>query len=311
MPIHSCEINGENGYKWGDQGHCYPHNGTEESMKKAKKKALAQGYAMGDFSMEEFNMSSEEYTKMEFSTSFDFDGTLSTNAGQRLYMKTKGTKYVITARSKDASQGVYEVTDKLGIPRSRVIFAGSNKEKVRKVNELGIDKHIDNNDKVVKDLGTKGKIFSSRTIITKMKEEKFELDVINKFGRIGRELPNDEEIIYEEELSEFSEELLSEEENNLLEVKFANEKINGLFVYYKYAVKKEVGPKVIPGTRDFCKTLINRNRVYTKDEIVNLGVNDLGTDLWKYRGGFWNQGEGNISPSCRHVWKRILTRKKI
>jgi hypothetical protein len=150
-----------------------------------------------------------------------------------------------------------------------------------------------------------------RTIITKMKEQKFELDVINKFGRIGRELPNDEEIIYEEELSEFSEELLSEEENNLLEVKFANEKINGLFVYYKYAVKKEVGPKVIPGTRDFCKTLINRNRVYTKDEIVNLGVNDLGTDLWKYRGGFWNKGEGNISPSCRHVWKRILTRKKI
>ena len=150
-----------------------------------------------------------------------------------------------------------------------------------------------------------------RTIITKMKEQKFELDVINKFGRIGRELPNDEEIIYEEELSEFSEELLLEAENNLLEVTFANEKINGLFVYYKYAVKKEVGPKVIPGTRDFCKTMINRNKVYTKDEIVNLGLNDLGTDLWKYRGGFWNQGEGNISPSCRHVWKRILTRKKI
>ena len=150
-----------------------------------------------------------------------------------------------------------------------------------------------------------------RTVITKMKEQKFELDVINKFGRIGRELPNDEEIIYEEELLEFSQDLLLEAENNLLEVKFANEKINGLFVYYKYAVKKEVGPKVIPGTRDFCKTLINRNRVYTKDEIVNLGVNDLGTDLWKYRGGFWNKGEGNISPSCRHVWKRILTRKKI
>jgi hypothetical protein len=150
-----------------------------------------------------------------------------------------------------------------------------------------------------------------RTIITKMKEQKFELDVINKFGRIGRELPNDEEIIYEEELLEFSEDLLLEAENNLLEVTFANEKINGLFVYYKYAVKKEVGPKVIPGTRDFCKTMINRNKVYTKDEIVNLGLNDLGTDLWKYRGGFWNQGDGNISVSCRHVWKRILTRKKI
>ena len=45
---------------------------------------------------------------------------------------------------------------------------------------------------------------------------------------------------------------------------------NGLFVYYKYAVKKEVGPKVIPGTRDFCKTMINeRTNVSSKNNLYS------------------------------------------
>ena len=50
MPINSCSLNGKNGYKWGDQGKCYTHNGTPESEKSAKKKALAQATAMGEFS---------------------------------------------------------------------------------------------------------------------------------------------------------------------------------------------------------------------------------------------------------------------
>jgi len=310
MPIHSCEIEGQSGFKWGHKGHCYPHNGTEESMKKAKKKALAQGYAMGDFSMEEFNMNSEELIKVELSTSFDFDGTLSTAQGQRMFRNTKGVKYVITARQKDDSEGVYKVTDALGIPRSRVIFAGSNSAKERTVRTLGIDKHIDNNENVVKALGDKGKLFVNRNIVTKMKEEQFELKMMELFSREGIEMPNDMEIIHEEEFSFESEELLLEEENNLLEVKFAAEKIHGLFVYYKYDVLDNIGPKVIGGTRDFCKTMLKRNRIYTKDEIIKLGKNDFGMSILKYRGGFWNKGE-EISSSCRHTWKRILTRKKI
>lgn len=48
MPVKSCQINNEPGYKWGDQGKCYAHDGSEESKKEAKKKAVAQGVAIGD-----------------------------------------------------------------------------------------------------------------------------------------------------------------------------------------------------------------------------------------------------------------------
>jgi hypothetical protein len=49
MPIQSCSINGKTGYKWGEQGHCYTYDSNSPaSEKKAKKKALAQGLAIGD-----------------------------------------------------------------------------------------------------------------------------------------------------------------------------------------------------------------------------------------------------------------------
>jgi hypothetical protein len=308
MPVTSCEIDGKSGYKWGHQGHCYPHDGSEESKKSAKKKAISQGVAIGDIGHYNIEMK-DELIDIELSTSFDFDGTLSTKKGQDLWNKTKGTKYVITARDKTDMEGVYAVTDRLGIPRSRVIATGSNQEKVKKVKSLGIDKHIDNNPNVVKDLGTKGKIFINKTPISKFKEEMFEVEMLDSFSRIGIQMSNDIEIIHEEDVLDFDEDLLLRDENNLLEVKFANEKINGLYVYYRYAIKEGVGPKVIDGTRDFCKTMLKRDRLYTKDEIIKLGVNNVGTDIWKYRGGFWNQGDKGISVSCRHQWKRVLARK--
>jgi hypothetical protein len=49
MPVNSCSSNGKPGYKWGDAGKCYTYTaGDEASMKAAKKKALAQGIAIGD-----------------------------------------------------------------------------------------------------------------------------------------------------------------------------------------------------------------------------------------------------------------------
>lgn len=49
MPVKSCQINNEPGYKWGDQGKCYAYTpGDEESKTAAKKQAIAQGVAIGD-----------------------------------------------------------------------------------------------------------------------------------------------------------------------------------------------------------------------------------------------------------------------
>lgn len=39
MPVKKCQINGKQGYKWGDEGKCY--TGPD-----AKKKAIAQGIAI-------------------------------------------------------------------------------------------------------------------------------------------------------------------------------------------------------------------------------------------------------------------------
>jgi len=41
MPLKRCEANGQSGWKWGDQGHCYTGRGAKE---KAIKQAAAINY---------------------------------------------------------------------------------------------------------------------------------------------------------------------------------------------------------------------------------------------------------------------------
>lgn len=54
MPINPCSSNGKPGYKWGNAGACYTYtSGDEQSKKEAKKKALAQATAMGEFTKTE------------------------------------------------------------------------------------------------------------------------------------------------------------------------------------------------------------------------------------------------------------------
>lgn len=56
MPVNSCSDNGKPGYKWGDAGKCYTYTpGSEASKASAKKKALAQGIAIGDIELERLN----------------------------------------------------------------------------------------------------------------------------------------------------------------------------------------------------------------------------------------------------------------
>lgn len=56
MPIQSCSSDGNPGYKWGDSGKCYTYTpGDESSQKEARKKATAQGIAIGDIEIERAN----------------------------------------------------------------------------------------------------------------------------------------------------------------------------------------------------------------------------------------------------------------
>lgn len=80
-------------------------------------------------------------------------------------------------------------------------------------------------------------------------------------------------------------------------------------VRYRYVVRAGLGTPVIDGTRTFCKELLGMNRLYTKDEIDQ--ISDIaGWNVWLRRGGYWNRGSGNISPSCRHIWRQELIRKQ-
>jgi len=56
MPVNSCSDNGKPGYKWGDAGKCYTYApGNNKSKTAAKRKALAQGIAIGDIDIQRAN----------------------------------------------------------------------------------------------------------------------------------------------------------------------------------------------------------------------------------------------------------------
>jgi hypothetical protein len=107
--------------------------------------------------------------------SIDYDDTLSTVKGKELakrLIKEGNTVYIISARH--SAEGMYKTADDLGIPHSRVYATGSNNQKIAKVKELGIEKHIDNNADVVKQLKKIGEKF--------LINEKF--DITNEEQRI-------------------------------------------------------------------------------------------------------------------------------
>jgi len=66
-------------------------------------------------------------------------------------------------------------------------------------------------------------------------------------------------------------------------------------VRYKYILKPSISQNpIINTTRDFCKTLINRNYVWRVED-MEITQNDFGDSAMVWRGGY----------NCRHVWARI------
>jgi len=82
--------------------------------------------------------------------SYDYDGVLSTDAGKekaKRDINAGNAVYIISAR--DSVDGMLGVAESLGISKGRVYATGSNKAKVEKIKELGIEIHTDNNPDVV------------------------------------------------------------------------------------------------------------------------------------------------------------------
>lgn len=86
--------------------------------------------------------------------SFDWDDTLETSRGKKLLEQelSRGSIiYIITARNMP-SQEMIDLSLEYGFPATNIYATGSNVDKVKKVKELGITRHYDNNFNVVQDL---------------------------------------------------------------------------------------------------------------------------------------------------------------
>jgi hypothetical protein len=142
MPVKDCQDNGKPGLKWGDSGKCYTYDPKNEgSRRNAKKEAITQGLAIGEFA---------EVEMADIKVSFDYDDTLTTKKGLdflRKELDDKNTIYIISARQ--TKSGMLPLALKYNIPSNRVFATGSNQNKVDKLKELGIDKHYDNSQEVI------------------------------------------------------------------------------------------------------------------------------------------------------------------
>ena len=62
-------------------------------------------------------------------------------------------------------------------------------------------------------------------------------------------------------------------------------------------------------SRPFCKRLMDLDKLYTRTDIDRIS-NRVGLNVFMYGGGWWNMGNGVNSPSCRHIWKSVIVKRK-
>ena len=93
--------------------------------------------------------------------SFDFDKTIATDEGlakARQMLKDGYNLFIVSARDKVTPDMVARAR-KAGIPEENIIATGSDEAKVRKVKQLGVEKHFDDKPEVIAELGLVGEQF--------------------------------------------------------------------------------------------------------------------------------------------------------
>ena len=84
--------------------------------------------------------------------------------------------------------------------------------------------------------------------------------------------------------------------------KKARKPLAEISIRYSYEVSPGLGERIIDTTRDFCRRLIQLDRVYSRKEIEQISQR-LGYSVWQRRGGFYhNPKTGVTTPYCRHRW---------
>jgi hypothetical protein len=93
--------------------------------------------------------------------SFDFDKTIATDDGlakARQMIRDGYNLFIVSARDKVTPDMVARAR-KAGIPEENIIATGSDEAKVRKVKQLGVEKHFDDKPEVIAALGLVGEQF--------------------------------------------------------------------------------------------------------------------------------------------------------
>lgn len=82
------------------------------------------------------------------------------------------------------------------------------------------------------------------------------------------------------------------------------------FIVYHYDVAPGLGAPIIPGTREFCRELVEMNKVYSRKDIEDISQ-EWGYSVWEFRGGFYhNPQTDDTTPFCRHIWTQEIVTKR-
>ena len=86
-------------------------------------------------------------------------------------------------------------------------------------------------------------------------------------------------------------------------------KTTEFLIRYSYEWKQGFNNSDKSSSREFCKYLLDANKMYSRSEIEQMSAR-LGYSVWDRRGGWWTKPNGEHSPSCRHQWvSNVVTRK--
>lgn len=79
---------------------------------------------------------------------------------------------------------------------------------------------------------------------------------------------------------------------------------------YRYSWADGFSDADLETSREFCRTMLQTKKLYSRQDIDSI-ENDLGTDVWATRGGWYHDSDRNVNlPYCRHVWKQVIVTRK-
>jgi len=216
--------------------------------------------------------------------SFDYDDTLNTPKGRGLALQeinSGSDVYIISARA--SKQGIIPLADELKIPHDKIFATGSNENKVRKIKNLRIDRHYDNNEDVIDELGRVGQQFCFTCEPVEYNYSEEELEVKNLLTYLRRT-----------DIQKFEAIVGAMRGRTADEIKKLNHK--NPTNYFKYE-------RVLSGSpdRDFCMSIEDRyfRRVeidVLRDTNREFGHEGNSYSKWLYKGG----------PNCVHAWRKFI-----